>query len=405
MLDVPSMSSGRRGQELLEVAGEMREADAEAVAEGGRRHADVCSRSSDEAVDELPADEDQKLLEVAGETREADADAAPAKEFAAAAAETDTDTDAATLNTADAATCGDGASVTFVFRDERGAYHPVDEQSTAKPFSEAFCKRAAAAGSDNMKFLLDGNLLGRSQTPADVSLCDGAVIDCVLGQQGGCGPPRRSSTRPKKQVKLQYDFGHETNAADLARFRAGQVGAVGLSGAARDKKPLADDADVDEVIKDYLGDLDEDAEVETNKVVEELRKNIGVVDLIYRATRRRCRPGAYDNMSKGEQNLRTWTRSSTSIARSRTVVLLAAAQTETVGTSRTTTAGPTGDEGATDPIKIYRNTKAELSGQELGCLAAAFVRDCTRVTCEEVLACPTCRRSSNRSPGRSVGSV
>ena len=26
------------------------------------------------------------------------------------------------------------------------------------------------------------------------------------------------------------------------------------------------------MIKDYLGDLDEDAEVETNKVVEELRK-------------------------------------------------------------------------------------------------------------------------------------
>ena len=94
-----------------------------------------------------------------------------------------------------------------------------------------------------MKFLLDGGLLGHSQTPADVELCDGAVIDCVLGQQGGCGPPRRSSTRPKKQVKLRYDFGHETNSAALARFRAGQAGANGVSSAARDKKPLADDAE------------------------------------------------------------------------------------------------------------------------------------------------------------------
>ena len=137
--------------------------------------------------------------------------------------------------------------MTFVFRDESGTYHPVKQCRYDKPFSEAFCKRAAAAGSKNMKFLLDGALLGRSQTPADVELCEGAVIDCVRGQEGGCAP--RRSERPKKQV-AQYDFGHETFERNK-RSRAGQAG-IGVKWQ-RDKKLLAP-ADVDEEIKVCLRD-------------------------------------------------------------------------------------------------------------------------------------------------------
>ena len=72
--------------------------------------------------------------------------------------------------------------MTFAFRDERGVYHPVEQFRYDKPFS--ILQGRWRRQSHNMKFLLDGGLLGRSSEPADVSLCDGAVIDCS-GRRAG----------------------------------------------------------------------------------------------------------------------------------------------------------------------------------------------------------------------------
>ena len=50
--------------------------------------------------------------------------------------------------------------------------------------AQAFCTRHGVATS-SVRFLFDGNRINPSQTPQDLDMEDGDVIDCMVEQQGG----------------------------------------------------------------------------------------------------------------------------------------------------------------------------------------------------------------------------
>lgn len=72
----------------------------------------------------------------------------------------------------------------MVTQDGNEIYFKCKQTTPLKKLMDAFCNRQGVS-SNSVRFLFDGNRINETQTPQQLEMEDGDVIDVMVEQQGG----------------------------------------------------------------------------------------------------------------------------------------------------------------------------------------------------------------------------
>ncbi|KAL6077597.1 Dolichyl-phosphate-mannose--protein mannosyltransferase pmt3 [Balamuthia mandrillaris] len=79
----------------------------------------------------------------------------------------------------------DHISLKVVSQDGNEVYFKIKRNTALKKLMDAYCSRQAMSP-DSVRFLYDGSRVQPDQTPKELGMEEGDIIDAVLQQTGGC---------------------------------------------------------------------------------------------------------------------------------------------------------------------------------------------------------------------------
>ena len=81
---------------------------------------------------------------------------------------------------------GEHINLKVVTQDGNEIYFKCKQTTPLQKLMHAFCNRQGVS-TNSVRFLFDGNRINETQTPAQLDMEDGDVIDVMVEQQGGAG--------------------------------------------------------------------------------------------------------------------------------------------------------------------------------------------------------------------------